>query len=86
MNIAKQILNQGPRMDCRYMIKVPPIIKTVDNTDYWMINDYYNWLRRNNITRFRGGHWPRGEEYTGSPIVFRFADEEDAMAFKLAWI
>lgn len=82
------ILNQGPHMDCKHFVKVPPIdAVNSGGLDCWSVNEYHNWLRKNNITRYRGGHWPPSiESYRGQDITFRFDRIDDAMAFKLAWV
>lgn len=75
-------------MDCKFFVKVPPLIKTDSNNDsFGIFRDYHEWLRENNITRYRGGNWP-GDTlvYKGENLTFQFADKEDAMAFKLAWV
>ena len=69
-------------MQCIHIVKVPPA--KVDEI-YITLEPYHEWLRANKITRFRGGNWNNQKD--GVPIgsVFRFAEVEDAMAFKLRW-
>ena len=74
-------------MDCKYMIKVPPLIKIYDDEDFWVLYGYHKWLNENNIDRYRGGTFPRdSSKYRGEDVGFRFEAQEDAMAFKLVWI
>ena len=75
-------------MDCKYFVKVKPIARIEKNgNDCWSINEYHNWLKENQIDRYRGGNWPTTEErYNGEEILFRFESKEDAMAFKLRWV
>ena len=75
-------------MDCKYFVKIVPFIKTdSDNNAWWVFHDYHKWLRENNISRYRGGDRPQNTlDYRGQDLTFRFADKEDVMAFKLAWI
>lgn len=75
-------------MDCKFFVKVPPIM--IDNKMgeiMYSLHPHHSWLKANGITRYRGGLWSTNPEYYGTKTVtFRFADREDAMAFKLAWV
>ena len=76
-------------MDCKHFVKVLPIeIIDQDGFDMLVLEPYHYWLSENHIIRYRGGLWSTDEMngYFSRPITFRFANKEDAMAFKLAWI
>lgn len=68
-------------MQCIHLVRVKPI-QTEKNLT---LEPYHNWLREQTITRYRGGCFPSTTMQSGIPetIIFRFADVEDAVAFKL---
>lgn len=68
-------------MQCIHFVKVEPIIRG----EYLTLKPHHYWLQENGITQFRGGHWPYDEKQMPRHITFRFANIEDAMAFKLRW-
>ena len=68
-------------MQCIHFVEVEPIVAG----DYLTLKYHHDWLRQNGITQFRGGYWPYDENQVPRLITFRFANIEDAMAFKLRW-
>ncbi len=74
-------------MDCKYLIKVPPLTIEEAGDTYWTLRGYHTWLEENNIKKYRGGEWPREtDRYLGENVSFRFESKEDAVAFKLRWV
>lgn len=69
-------------MQCIHMVKVEPIYN--EEECYVTTEPHVAWLKKNNIKRWRGGNFSRNKS-TEKYIAFRFADMEDAMAFKLRW-
>ena len=68
-------------MQCIHLVKIKP----VGDGEFLILKPLHLWLRENNITRFRGGYWPNDKNQNPETITFRFADIEDAVAFKLRW-
>ena len=68
-------------MQCLHFVKVDPVVEG----EYFTLKPYHDWLSVNKIIRFRGGYWPNDKKQLPRLITFRFADIEDAMAFKLRW-
>lgn len=72
-------------MQCIHFVKVEPF----SVGDYLTLEPHYIWLRQNGIKRFRTNNkmlpsFNDGHEESYH-TTFRFADIEDAMAFKLRW-
>lgn len=69
-------------MQCVHVVKIKPLI---GKDGHETVEPHHKWLQLNNISRYRGGRFSRffTEDY---PVVFRFSEKEDAMAFKLRWL